>query len=80
MDSEGDVLKHHQTVCHSNPSKNKVDGVGPHVLVGKHQYVDYVKDSAYTTDRHGKIAMEWKISFLQVDIVELYKSVRQILP
>ena len=43
VEGEGDVLDHHQAVRHSNPSQDKVDWIGPHVLVGQHQDVGHIK-------------------------------------
>ena len=50
VDGEGDVLHHDQAVSHSNASQDKVDRVGPHVLVGQHQHVHHVEDGAYQAD------------------------------
>ena len=46
VDSEGDVLHHDQAVSCSNSSQDKVDRVGPHVLVGQDQHVHHVEDCA----------------------------------
>ena len=43
MEGEGDVLKHHQAVSNSNAGQDEIDGVGPHVPVGQHQYVQNVE-------------------------------------
>ena len=43
VDGEGDVLHHDQAVSNSYASQDKVDRVGPHVLVGQHQQVHDVE-------------------------------------
>ena len=50
VDIEGDVLHHDQAVSHSNTSKNNIDGVHPHVLVGQHQHVHHVEDCSQQAD------------------------------
>ena len=79
MDSEGDVLEHHQAVGNSNTGQYEVDGVGPHVLVGEYNDVEHVEDSPHRADHQGKIAMERKVSILQQEEVVLYE-VYHVLP
>ena len=50
MDIEGDVLRHDQAVGHGDTSKNDIDGVHPHVLVGQHQHVQHVEGCSQQAD------------------------------
>ena len=61
MDGEGDVLHHHQAVGHSNPGKDEVDGVGPHVLVGQHHDVHQVEDDSKKANYQCQVAVDWLV-------------------
>ena len=65
VDGEGDVLNQDQAVSHGNTSKNEVDRVGPHVLVGEHQDVEHVEEDPHAADHHCQISMQRKISILK---------------
>ena len=65
MHSKGNIIQHDHHVCHGNPRKENVDGVGLHVLVGQHQYVHDVEDDSQYADSQGKISMQWFVKGLQ---------------
>ena len=50
VECEWNVFPHDQTVGHSDTREDEVDGVAPHVLVGKNHNVDQVKKSSHSTN------------------------------
>ena len=64
MECKGDVLNRNQAVSHSNASKDEVDGVGLHVLLGEHHDVEQVEDSPHAAHCHGQDPMIRKVAIL----------------
>ena len=65
MNAEGDVLQHVEAVCNGNAGEDHVDGVVPHVVVGQHQNVQQIKETAQQADVQGEVAVHWRVHFLE---------------
>ena len=63
---ERNILQHGQEVRYSDAGEDHVDGVGPHVLVGQHEEVQDVEDTADDTNIDRQMAMDWFIQMLQL--------------